>query len=295
MTPPVTDVKPFAWAGIAMEIPAAWETGALGDGYALLEYQFRPVMELKTARVRGRFSFRRHLKQLARSARTPLPTPLQQIPPPAGWPEFPPEARVASFGWQNDRQMGTGLLYYCRHCRRATLLQFYGRDTAAAAARVLASFDDHGTRPGPTVAVYDIQAVLPDDYRLTRFEFNAGRFELAFRHAKAVVTLWRWSPADVMLKRTGGHLAPIVRDNRLLPAVDIAACGRPVDQGMEWRWQNSSWRRRLRALWKPPPPPPVNALRIWHRPDANRLLGVRAEGADGWDVFERICRSYGIL
>ena len=71
----VRDAKPFAWDGIALTIPRGWETGQLSHGYALLEYQFRPVLELKTATIRGRFSFQRHLKQLSPiGAQTPCPS-----------------------------------------------------------------------------------------------------------------------------------------------------------------------------------------------------------------------------
>jgi len=184
-------------------------------------------------------------------------------------------------------------LYYCRHCRRATLLQFYDpvRDVVP---RVLSSFRDHGTPSGPTFAVYDIEATLPEDYRLTRFAFNAGRFELVFNHAGAMVTLWRWSPADVLLARAKGHLPPIVHANGLLPPGVAQDPGHPVQQGLEWRWQTNRWRNRLGRL-KKTFVPPVNALRIWCRPKANRILAVRADGVAGWDVFDRICRSYGIV
>lgn len=293
MSPKSRTTKPFAWAGIALEIPSEWETGHLGNGYALLECRFRPAMELKTARIKGRFSLPRHLKQLNRSGSSPSPPPVKRIPPPADWPDFPPEAEVASFSWKGDHLCGRGLLYYCRHCRRATLLQFYDpvRDVVP---RVLASFKDHDAPSRPTFAVYDIEAVLPEDYQLTRFAFHAGRFELVFSHAGAVVTLWRWSPADLLLARAEGHLTPIVHANGLLPAVAAQKPGYPVEQGLEWRWPNSSWRNRLGRL-RTASAPPVNALRIWHRPKANRILAVGAEGVAGWDVFDRICRSYGII
>ncbi len=287
------DTKPFVWAGISLAIPSEWETGQLGEGYALLEYRFRPAMELKTAPIRGRFSFPRHLKQLTRSGLNPSPPPVKQIPPPAEWPDFPPEAELACFSWKGDHLSGQGLLYYCRQCCRATLLQFYD-PVGDMAPRVLASFKDHDTQSGPTFAVYDIAAVLPEAYRLTRFAFNAGRFELVFSHAGAVVTLWRWSPADVLLARAKGHLTPIVQANGLLPAVAAQDPGHPVEQGLEWRWPNSSWRNRLGRL-RTASAPPVNALRIWHRPDANRILAVGAEGVAEGDIFDRICRSYGII
>jgi len=289
------DAKPFAWAGIALTIPRGWETAQLGQGYALLEYQFRPVLELKTATIRGRFSFQHHLKQLTRSGQKRSFPQLKLTSRPPEWPEFPATAEVQSFTWQGAHIGGQGLLVYCRHCHRATLIQFFkhgdrGRD---AIPRVLASFKDHDTPPGPTFAVYDIQATLPARFTLARFQFDAGRFELVFSHSRETVSLWRWSPADVILERCGKKLARVVLDNGLLPPAVFDEGGQPRDRGLEWQWQPKDYRSRLRHIFGKRTQRPGHALRIWHRPDSNRIFAVRAEGIETFNVFDRICTSYG--
>lgn len=289
------DAKPFAWAGIALTIPRGWETGQIGQGYALLEYQFRPVLELKTATIRGRFSFQRHLKQLARSVQARPAPQLRLTSRPPEWPEFPPTAEVQTFAWQGAQIGGRGLLYYCHHCHRATLIQFFERGDRGLAAipRVLASFRDHETPPDPTFAVYDIQGTLPTRFTLTRFQFDAGRFELVFGHSQETVTLWRWSPADVILERCGKKLARVVQDNGLLPPAVLVEDGRPRDRAMEWQWPPKDYRSRLRSIIGQRAPQPGHALRIWHRPDTNRIFAVRAEGIETFDAFDKICTSYG--
>jgi len=292
----VRDAKPFAWAGLALSIPKEWETSQLDHGYALLEYQYRPVLELKTATIRGRFAFQRHLKQLARPNHK-RPAPLLELTawPPA-WPVFPATAEVQTFSWQGAHIGGQGLLVYCHHCHRATLIQFFehgdgGRDVIP---RVLASFKDHDIQPAPTLAVYDIQATLPERFTLARFQFDAGCFEVVFGHSRETVTLWRWSPADVILERCAKKLTRVVQNNSLLPSAVLVEDGRPRDRGMEWQWQPMDYRSRLRHFLSKHTHP-GHALRIWHRPDTNRILAVRAEGIETFQAFDRICASYGNL
>jgi len=293
----LSDAKPFAWAGIALMIPAGWETSQLDHGYALLEYQFRPVMELKTATIRGRFSFQRHLKQLVPSGHKQPSPQLTLTSLPSEWPLFPATTDVQAFTWQGAHISGQGLLVYCRHCRRATLIQFFdhGGHGPADIPQVLASFKDHVNPPEPTFAVYDIQATLPARLILTRFQFDAGRFELVFHHSRETLTLWRWSPADLILERCGKKLEEVVQDNALLPPTVPLENGQRIDHGMAWQWPAKDYRSRLRRFFGHPANHPVHALRIWHRPDTNRLLAIKAEGIETFDAFNRICTSYGTI
>ncbi len=287
----------FAWCGIALRIPVDWETGMLGDGYALLEYRFRPVMELKTAVIRGRFSLPRHLKQLARVGRSGGVPSLQPTSMPPEWETFPPSAQVRAFSWQGARVGGQGLVHFCPSCRRATLLQFYdhGDGVSRSAPMILKTFRDHGGDFNPSLAVYDIRATLPERFTLRQFRFEAGRFSLSFDHSRESVTLLRWSPADVMLTGCGGGLKRLAGKLDLLPPAAVIEAHRHAGDAVEWQWRVQDLRRGLRALWRRPASDAVSALRIWHLPWANRILAVRAEALADYATFERICRSYGIV
>jgi hypothetical protein len=295
MIAPDPAAKPFAWEGIRLSIPASWDTGHLDRGYALLESRLRPVLEFKTAVIRGRFSFRRQMRLMARTGRRAGSRPMEWIAPPADWPAFPATSDVRAFHWQGRHVGGQGLLHYCRPCRRATLLQFYDDDGfTAALPRVLASFKDHDFPSGPRIAVYDIDATLPPGLELLQFQFEAGRFKLVFGPSGERVTLWRLSPADVLLERRKGDLTGIVRDNALLPPEADPQAGRPCGGGMEWHWPQRP-RKGLRAFFIPCNSPAICALRIWHLPGANRLLAVCAEGLSPYRAFERVCDAYGII
>lgn len=296
MTPLPNVMLPFAWGGIALQIPAEWETGILGKGYALLECRFQPVLELKTALIRGRFSLQGHLKQLVRSGRNSGRPALQPIPMPSDWPSFPPDAQVQAFRWQSLRVRGIGLLHYARNRRRATIIQFYDHgDGLSSAPHVLKTFRDHDPGAGPSFAVYDICATLPERFVLQHFQFDAGCFTLNFSHAGESVTLLRWSPADVMLAGCGGDLACLAEKMDVLPQIPPKKAHRCVDDALEWQWRSKTVRRRLTAFWGRASSGTVGALRIWHRPHANRILAVRAEALADQATFERICRSYGII
>ena len=284
--------KVFAWAGLRFCLPSGWETGQLEKDHGWLESDFKPVMEFKTAPVRGRFSFRRHLKQLEKASSLQL----RRIDMPAPWRSHLSGYHARAFTWQGPRLGGDGLLIYCPACRRATLLQFYrnGGAVADAVVPVLASFRDHGTAPRPSVAVYDFQATVPAALALKRFRFDSGRFELVFGDRRRQLTLWRWSPADAALRRYDDSLPDFARRNGLPAEADLAAPSRTMHQGMEWCWPlRPSWRDRMPLRLRRRLPP--SAFRIWHRPAVNRILAVRADGQMDYDSFAEICRDYEIV
>jgi hypothetical protein len=290
----VQELQPFVWSGIALAIPAAWETGELDDGYALLEYGFRPVLELKTAIIRGRFSFKRHLKQLAKAGKHGPAPHIEAVQPPPEWPVFPSTIQLETFTWQGKRTSGLGLILFCHTCQRATLMQIYDRGLAEA-PRIVASFRDHDKPSEPSIAVYDIQATLPATFGLTGFQFEAGRFSLVFARSQETITLWRWSPADVMLAGCGGDLATLVRQNGLLPDIASPPTRRSADNHVQWQWHRKGPRNRLRDRFRRRPHDSNHLLRIWHHRPANRILAVRAVNVEDLATFDRICCSYGII
>ncbi len=289
---PACGTKVFAWAGLRFCLPSGWETGQLEKDHGWLESDFKPVMEFKTAIVRGRFSFRRHLKQLE----TASSLRLKRVDMPVAWRSHLNGFHARAFTWQGPRLGGDGLLIYCPACRRATLLQFFrnGGAVVDAVVSVLASFSDHGTAPRPTLAVYDIQATVPLALSLKRFRFDSGRFELVYGDRRRLLTLWRWSPADAALRHHNDSLPDFARFNGLPADADPSAPSREVNQGVEWCWPlRRTWRNRLPLRFRRRLPPA--AFRIWHRPAVNRILAVRADGQMDYDLFTEICRDYEIV
>jgi hypothetical protein len=254
-------------------------------------------MELKTAIVRGRFSVQRHLKELARSGRNSSVPSFRPIAPPPGWPTFPPSAEVRAFCWQGARVGGQGLVHFHRSSRRATLIQFYdhGDGVPRSAPLVLKTLRDHRPGSGPSLAVYDIYATLPERFTLQNFQFEAGRFTLDFNCSGERVSLLRWSPADVILAECGGGLEQLAGKMDLRPPAAAVENLLRKEDAVEWQWYVKDIRKRLSALWRRSAGDSISALRIWHRSRANRILAVNAEAVSDYATFERICRDYGII
>lgn len=288
---PPPGMKIFAWSGLRFFLPPGWETGQLAGDHGWLESDFQPVLEFKTAIVKGRFSFRRHLKHLEQTS----PLRLRRTDLPAAWGAHLMAFQTQAFSWQGPRLAGDGLVIYCPECRRATLMQFYRTGQAPAeVVPLLASFDDHGPGRRPTVAVYDIQATVPARLPLMRHRFDSGRFELVFGDRRRQLTLGRWSPADAALRHHNDSLLDFARRNGLPRGYDLPMSPRTLDRGLEWRWPvRRAWHDRLPQRLRPRLAP--IALRIWHRPEANRILAARADGGLDYELFADVCRGYEIL
>ena len=110
---------------------------------------------------------------------------------------------TAGFSWQSTTVTGRGALVYCPECRTTTLVQFFSSGDPiddAVPGRLLTSFRDHARDETVPWAVYDICARLPSTFRLGKYRFDAGEFELVFGAKKQRLTLLRWSPAEVLLR-----------------------------------------------------------------------------------------------
>ena len=282
----------FAWAGLRFDRPVGWETGQLGRNHGWLEADFKPVMEFKTAVVRGHFSFRRHLKQLTQGSSLRLEP--RDLPP--TWQPLLSAFDTRGFRWQGPRLGGDGLILHCPVCRRATLLQFYrtGAATSHAVTTVLGSFNDHGADRRPSVAVYDIQATVPENLPLAGFRFESGRFELVYGDRRRQLTLWRWSPADTALRHHRDSLRAFARRNGLPADPGSSGPAQRGDRGLEWRWPvRRDWRDRLPSPFRRRLAP--NVFRIWHCQASNRILAVRGDGPIEYEVFAEVCRSYATV
>ena len=192
---------------------------------------------------------------------------------------------------------GQGLVHFCRTSRQATLIQFYdhGDGVSASAPQVLETLRDHRPGSGPSLAVYDIYATLPKRFTLQNFQFEAGRFTLDFTCSGEIVSLLRWSPADVILAECGGNLEQWAAKGDLLPPAASMENVQRGEDAVEWQWDVKPVRRGRPAFWRRSAAGSVSALRIWHRSPVNRILAVRAEALADYATFERICRDYGII
>ena len=287
----------FAWYGIRFEAPVTWQVGKMGPQYLLLEDDTGPVLEVKWGQIAGRFSHRAHLRRLTALKGKKIGQPVKECPIPPMWQEAVANYKSTGFSWQGQGTGGRGVLLYCTTCRTATLIQFYqkgSRETEKIPRHVLNSFLDHREDKLVTWSLYDIRAVLPEDFNLKQYRFEAGEFELSFASKRQKLTLHRWGPASTLL---GGHdLVQIAR--KLIPHPH--GVGSPKDLGegeaVEWRIDPpaTSWAQWWGKIHRNAP---FQWLRLWHLPAKNRILGVRIQGKSSInpEVLDWVCEGYESL
>jgi len=292
------DLKQVAWNGIRFMAPARGEAGQIGRQYLLLENASGPLLEVKWHRIKGKFSHRTQLKRLARQGSRKKGHTIKQSPLPGEWERALGQFQAMGFDWQGQSVGGKGVILFCQECRTATLLQFYlaGRNPGGSeevmkvSASLLSSFRDHSKDALQLYAVYDIKAMVPEDFPLSYFRFTSGEFELRFRRKRRSVTLYRWGLASILLKSS--DLGQFAGTRVHLPE-DAPEAAHPMGgTAKEWQWVEDTgrfgWWRSLIA------PPYSRKFRIWHLEKDDRILGVSMEGNTPADfrLYDQICAEY---
>jgi len=285
--------KEIAWCGVRFKTPAEWHLSQIGIRYLALEDEFGPVMEIKWAPVKGKFSQKAHLKKLAALQKKQVRKPIQPKPLSTSWQSALTDFDTSEFYWQANAIHGRGLVLFCPTCRNATLIQFFNKQSEQedpVAAEVLNTFRDHRSDGQVLWAAYDIRALVPEAFQLKRYRFDAGQYELDFANGSEHIILQRWAPASVLLrKRDLVQFAKTVASfGKTEPvAGSIAGC-----ETVEWSlapattWQRwlSRFKHKSSYYW----------LGLWHLEAKNRILGVRAEGKNPLDpeLLDRIFTHY---
>ena len=288
--------KEIAWYGMHFKIPADWQMSQIGIRYLVIEDEFGPVMEIKWAPVKGKFSHSSHLKRLTALQKRQLRSAVRPEPVSSEWAEALSEFEASEFSWQSRSTRGRGVLLYCPTCRNAALVQFFFKtpeSNLAVSFEILKSIRDHRSDGQNLWAAFDIRALVPETYQLKSYRFEAGQFELDFADGGQHVILYRWSMASVLLaKQDLTQLAKSVASFGRTEPVAGTIDGHDM---VEWSTSPSAeWQRRLSRFKR-------NAsygwLGLWHLEAKNRILGVRAEGTKPLDttVLDHICSHYEIV
>ncbi|MBW1996569.1 MAG: hypothetical protein JRJ29_01255 [Deltaproteobacteria bacterium] len=287
--------KELAWDGVRFVMPADWDAAKLGPGYVMLENEFGPVMELRSRAIKGVFSPRDQLKKLRSAQDKQLGGLIQEIALPQAWREPLKPFRAFGFSWKGEGLRGKGLVIYCPTCKRVTAIQFFEKGKPgtgdALSARVLESFQDHRTDNRVLWAVFDIHALVPSAYRLTRHRFEPGEFEMVFSRRVQKITLHRWAPASALMGE--GGLFAFLEKLPYLHKKKFQEIQAPEIDGLEWNEEPCStlfgrvrWIRNLK--------PSLRRFRLWHVEEKNRILGVGYQGRGNIEpaLFDRVCKEY---
>ena len=288
------DWHQIGWNGLRFRVPQTWQPAKIGRHYMMFEDGSGPRMELKWNAVKGTFSPKANLRKIGAAHSRALRKSLRIQLLPASWQKALQRFDTTGFSWQSDATTGNGVMLYCRHCKKATLIQFLGLQSNSERLlydSVLSSFRDHPENESVLWRLYDIRAQLPRDMSLKQHRFNAGAFQLEFEFQKAIFGLHRWAPANALLQNIGlqgfaeqwaGHYSNQPLDLQHDGDAALAALV-------------PSPRSRL-ARYFPviPQPAGLQFVRIWHLEVQNRILALRVEGRRLPDLglIESICRDF---
>lgn len=294
--------KEVGWNGIRISVPVVWETDRLGERYILMECEGFPVLEIKWNKVKGKFSPHKHLKRI-KSAYHNLQSgqEIHSWTVPQSWFKALSLYNVTGFQWKGGLFSGKGLILFCKFCNCATFLQFYEHHYSKKSGSVstdykgiLSSFKDHNTNGLYLWSVFDIRIELPQHFQLIRHSFVPGSFELIFEAEGYRVSFYRWSPASVILcesdlQRFAQKVFP-----SLWPGGISKSC--EGSESLEWMslpplgfWKKWYQKLRKEKIFK--------WVRMWHIPEANRILAVKAERNRPMDIdfLKKICFGYGVI
>jgi hypothetical protein len=289
--------KEVAWNEIQFLVPADWEVSSIGSHYLMLEEESGPIFEVKWGQIRGNFSHKVQLQRInALIGKLPRKT-VKECPLPHDLKKALGAFKSTGFSWGGESIGGLGVILFCPECRKATLIQFFQRNSVVSEdiyRSILTSFQDHRQDAQVVWSVFDIRAKIPKNLRLVRHCLEPGRFELAFESNGQKITLYRWGPASVLLQdqdllEFARTVAGFYQDK---PHSMIESGSKVV----EWETSPpiSGWQRLLsRILAKHS----FQWVRLWHLVEKNRILAIRATGKKPLDfhLLERIFTDYESL
>jgi len=288
-TSDITRWDEIAWNGIAFQKPSCWEIATIGRNYLMLGTQTDPRMEMNWGNPSKTASHHRSLKQL--QAKHGLSVDAWN--PPQSWLDALSTHDARGVSWKNTA--GNALIVSCSSCNRASLFQFYqsnSEDTGhfhTTVSKLLSTFRDHSENSHQQWAVFDIRATLPAAFQIKSYQFTPGFMTMDFFSNGLKISLYRWSPASVLL--AGRKLSEFAGS---LPFYPGSASETLQDANrMEWKRSPSfSLLNRLTTF--------LTAkfshhrLLIRHVSETNRILAVRSESRQPMDsnLFDQIVADY---
>lgn len=285
-----------AWNGLALRHPLSWEVVRLDRDQLFWSDGHQAALDIRWEQHKGRFDPKRQFKRFARQARRKgLPQP-EPWTVPETWRTALARFTVVGFRWRRSQEEGCGLLVYCSHCRRLSLLQLHPglTDHPRLIPPLLTTLRDHPEGDEIPLDIFGIRARLPLGSHLDRFRFETGHYRLHWRRGRLRMGLYRWAPAAIVLARQplstffGDQFQPA----RRRPAIGLQPLrhGGCEAVGAAWSWNFgplplSAWlATRL----------PRRFVRVWHVPAHNCLMGVEVRGRGGGltTMFEQLCNRY---
>jgi hypothetical protein len=286
----------IAWNGLSFLKPCAWDIATLGRNYLMIGTPAYPRMEITWGPVQKRVLKQMDIRKLHSQIRKHHLAPVDAWIPSTDWLQALPSFEASGFSWKRPEKKSYGLILSCLSCQRVSLIQFFQNagdkdDIHSVASKVLSSFTDHAAGDNQKWAIFDIRAALPAVFQIRAYQFSSGFMEMVFFSSGQQLSLYRWSPASVLL--SGKTLPDFAESLSLYPknaSVKILDSTR-----IEWEHSPGSgiWSRFAALL---PGGFSHHRIGIRHDKGNNRILAIKADSSQRLDssLFDQIFSSYEI-
>ena len=300
----------YVWNGLGVVAPDAWEPAAIErDGLTLAEGG-QPVCELKWNRVRGSFSFEKHIKRLTKGHKGAAVSGVADEETPPAWNNAVKTLaesglRSRSFIWQAPGVRGIGAALHSPGTGLAALVQFFihAESDEDRAAEVLASLRDYSGGKSLPWTMFGLTARLPAEFILDTFSFQPGHYRVQYWRPKSgkisdrvppgkgpgtKLVFERFAPASVLLRQT--ELAEWIADTvKETPEIEAFA-----SQQSRVAWNTALKTSLLRKTLRREV---YSQGRAWSTETGNSILSVCASGTvPALEIlFADICGSYALV
>ncbi|WP_320169566.1 hypothetical protein [Maridesulfovibrio sp.] len=199
------NLKKIAWDGISFDIPSSFEVSGIDKKFLQLDNGEYPCLEIRWYEAGKSYKEKTYFRQLAKKVESASGIKIESTVMPGSWKAPLKEYDATAFYWQSDLSAGRGVMFYCKQAAQVMLVQFIGKCDDCidnAAIKFFESLRFQNRDEEAVWRIYDMQATMPAEFALDSFEFKPGRFIINLADSNETVSLYRFGPADVILKNT---------------------------------------------------------------------------------------------
>ena len=198
------DRKNISWDGITFDVPHKFEVSGIDKRFLQLDNGEQPCIELRWYNAGRTYKEKTYFRQLAKKIESSSGLKIESTVLPSSWRSPLKKYNTTAFYWQSDLATGRGVMFYCNKSSKVMLVQFIGKndeETDEAAVLIFNTLRFNNPEADQCWQIYDMKATLPGSMELESFEFKPGRFNITLADQTETIGLYRFSPADMILKK----------------------------------------------------------------------------------------------
>ncbi|ACS79817.1 hypothetical protein [Maridesulfovibrio salexigens] len=296
------DFKNIAWDGISFEIPSNFEVSGIDKKFLQLDNGEYPCIELRWYDAGRTYKEKTYFRQLAKKIESASGLKIESTVLPSSWKGPLKKYNTTGFYWQSDLATGRGVMFYCKNAAKVMLVQFIGQcddQIDDAAVKLFNSLKFHDSDSERLWQIYDMKAAIPGSMDLESFEFKPGRFNITLTDQTETIELFRFSPADVILKDTtlGDFSRELFKDD--IKSLGLSIAELEYDKGATCMFgqEKSPSTTKLALAKLNSKRRPYGQIEIRYTQESNRIMAVMVKSRQHIpeDRAKNIFRNYEII